>query len=60
MWNEPDIGYWQGTGEEYFKLYDFAADAVDLHAQIKYQLIFYYGTIIMMIFQGLLLKSTFI
>lgn len=28
VWNEPDIGYWQGTREEYFKLYDFAAGAV--------------------------------
>lgn len=28
VWNEPDIGYWQGTREEYFKLYDFAANAV--------------------------------
>ena len=28
VWNEPDIGYWQGTQEEYFKLYDFAADAL--------------------------------
>ncbi|MDQ3844980.1 MAG: beta-xylosidase [Bacteroidota bacterium] len=28
VWNEPDISYWQGTQEEYFKLYDFAADAV--------------------------------
>ncbi|MGH8246285.1 MAG: GH39 family glycosyl hydrolase [Gammaproteobacteria bacterium] len=28
LWNEPDIGYWQGTPEEYFKLYDFTADAV--------------------------------
>jgi xylan 1,4-beta-xylosidase len=28
VWNEPDIGYWQGTPEEYFKLYDFSADAV--------------------------------
>lgn len=28
VWNEPDIGYWQGTAEEYFKLYDFSADAV--------------------------------
>ena len=26
VWNEPDIGYWQGTPEEYQKLYDFAAD----------------------------------
>lgn len=28
VWNEPDIGYWQGTPEEYFRLYDFAADAL--------------------------------
>jgi xylan 1,4-beta-xylosidase len=28
VWNEPDIGYWQGTADEYFKLYDYAADAV--------------------------------
>jgi xylan 1,4-beta-xylosidase len=28
VWNEPDIGYWQGTPEEYNKLYDYAADAV--------------------------------
>ena len=28
VWNEPDIGYWQGTPEEYFKLYDFAADGL--------------------------------
>jgi len=28
VWNEPDIGYWQGTPEEYFKLYDFSADAI--------------------------------
>lgn len=28
VWNEPDIAYWQGTPEEYFKTYDFAADAV--------------------------------
>ena len=28
VWNEPDIGYWGGTPEEYFKLYDYAADAV--------------------------------
>jgi xylan 1,4-beta-xylosidase len=28
LWNEPDIGYWQGTPEEYFKLYDHTADAV--------------------------------
>ena len=28
VWNEPDIDYWKGTREEYFKLYDFTADAV--------------------------------
>ena len=28
VWNEPDIGYWQGTAEEYFELYDFTTDAV--------------------------------
>ena len=28
VWNEPDIGYWHGTPEEYDKLYDYAADAV--------------------------------
>jgi len=28
VWNEPNIGYWKGTQEEYFMLYDFAADAV--------------------------------
>jgi xylan 1,4-beta-xylosidase len=28
VWNEPDIGYWKGTREEYFKLYDFTVDAV--------------------------------
>lgn len=28
VWNEPDIGYWQGTPEEYFKLYDFSVAAV--------------------------------
>jgi len=28
VWNEPDGGYWQGTTEEYIKLYDYAADAV--------------------------------
>jgi xylan 1,4-beta-xylosidase len=28
VWNEPDIGYWQATPEEYFKLYDFTVDAV--------------------------------
>jgi xylan 1,4-beta-xylosidase len=28
LWNEPNIGYWQGTPEEYFKLYDYTVDAV--------------------------------
>jgi xylan 1,4-beta-xylosidase len=28
VWNEPDIGYWQGTQEEYLKLYDYAADGL--------------------------------
>jgi xylan 1,4-beta-xylosidase len=28
VWNEPDIDYWKGTPEEYFKLYDHTADAV--------------------------------
>ena len=28
VWNEPDIGYWRGTAEEYLKLYDFAADGL--------------------------------
>jgi xylan 1,4-beta-xylosidase len=28
VWNEPNINYWNGSMEEYFKLYDFAAWAV--------------------------------
>ena len=28
VWNEPDIGYWHGTAEEYDRLYDYAVDAV--------------------------------
>lgn len=28
LWNEPDIGYWKGTHEEYIKLYDYVSDAV--------------------------------
>lgn len=28
VWNEPDIFYWHGTPEEYFKLYDYTAQAV--------------------------------
>ena len=28
VWNEPNIFYWQGTQEEYFKLYDYAVAGV--------------------------------
>jgi xylan 1,4-beta-xylosidase len=28
VWNEPDIGYWRGTPEEFMKLYDFAAEGL--------------------------------
>ena len=28
VWNEPNIGYWQGTQEEYIKMYDYAADGL--------------------------------
>jgi xylan 1,4-beta-xylosidase len=28
VWNEPDIEYWKGTPEEFFKLYDYTVDAV--------------------------------
>jgi xylan 1,4-beta-xylosidase len=28
LWNEPDIGYWQGTFEEYAKLYDYTEAAL--------------------------------
>lgn len=28
LWNEPNIGYWKGTTQEYLKLYDYTADAV--------------------------------
>jgi len=28
VWNEPDIGYWQGTPQDYFKLYDFSVEAI--------------------------------
>jgi len=27
-WNEANIAYWQGTGEEFLKLHDYAIDAV--------------------------------
>jgi len=28
VWNEPNIGFWAGSMEEYFKLYDYSARAV--------------------------------
>jgi xylan 1,4-beta-xylosidase len=28
VWNEPDIGYWSGTFDEFCKLYDYAADGL--------------------------------
>jgi xylan 1,4-beta-xylosidase len=28
VWNEPNIGYWQATPEEFHKLHDYAVDAV--------------------------------
>lgn len=28
VWNEPNIGFWAGTMEEYFKLYDYSAKAI--------------------------------
>ncbi len=28
LWNEPNSAYWRGTQEEFFKLYDYSADAV--------------------------------
>jgi xylan 1,4-beta-xylosidase len=28
VWNEPDIGYWHGTPEQYDKLYDYAVAGV--------------------------------
>jgi xylan 1,4-beta-xylosidase len=28
VWNEPNISYWHGTPEEYFKLYDYAVEGV--------------------------------
>jgi xylan 1,4-beta-xylosidase len=28
LWNEPDIGYWQGTEEEYARLYDYTEAAL--------------------------------
>jgi xylan 1,4-beta-xylosidase len=28
LWNEPDIGYWRGTQEEFLKLYDYTVDGL--------------------------------
>lgn len=28
VWNEPNVDYWHGTPEEFFKLHDYAIDAV--------------------------------
>jgi xylan 1,4-beta-xylosidase len=28
VWNEPNIEYWKGTMDEYFKLYDYAANGL--------------------------------
>jgi xylan 1,4-beta-xylosidase len=28
VWNEPNISYWHGSHEDYFKLYDYAVDGV--------------------------------
>jgi len=28
VWNEPNISYWQGTVEEFCKMYDYAADGL--------------------------------
>lgn len=28
VWNEPDIAYWHGTPEDYYKLYDYSVAAV--------------------------------
>ena len=28
LWNEPNIGYWRGTPEEFFKLYDYSVEGV--------------------------------
>ena len=28
VWNEPDIDYWRGSPEEFFRLYDYAADGI--------------------------------
>ena len=28
LWNEPNSPYWQGTVEEFCKMYDYAADGL--------------------------------
>ena len=28
LWNEPDIGYWHGTFDDYAKLYDYTESAL--------------------------------
>jgi xylan 1,4-beta-xylosidase len=28
VWNEPNIGYWHGTQDQYYELYDYAVDSV--------------------------------
>ncbi len=28
VWNEPNIGYWRGTPQEFYKLHDYAIDGV--------------------------------
>jgi xylan 1,4-beta-xylosidase len=28
VWNEPNIGYWSGTRDEFFRLHDYAVDGV--------------------------------
>lgn len=28
VWNEPNISYWRGTREEFYKLYDYAVDGI--------------------------------
>lgn len=28
VWNEPNIGYWHGTPQEFYKLHDYGVDAV--------------------------------
>jgi len=28
VWNEPNIGYWQGTPGEWYRLYDYAVDGI--------------------------------